>query len=143
MLCNVFMSLMLFYQSLYYELWTCPYLFLACYFWFWKSKSEAYSEPSRKLKMVPFAKIVNSWKPLTIFAKAPSYIFGFWIHLCKCCLSIVSASNYCTFFEKTFLNLFFLITVWCTAVWPTLREEKNTYQLRKSVCFKFSDKKFK
>ena len=40
---------------------------------------------------------------------------------------IVSASNYCAFFEKTFLNLFFLIAVWCTAVWPMLREEKNIY----------------
>ena len=31
-------------------------------------------------------------------------------------INIVSASNYCAFFEKTFLNLFFLIAVWCTAV---------------------------
>ena len=30
--------------------------------------------------------------------------------------SIVSASNYCAFFEKTFLNLFFLMAVRCTAV---------------------------
>ena len=29
--------------------------------------------------------------------------------------AIVSASNYCAFFKKTFLNLFFLITVRCTA----------------------------
>ena len=30
---------------------------------------EAYPEPSRKSKMKIFAKIVNSWKPLTIFLK--------------------------------------------------------------------------
>ena len=31
--------------------------------------SKEYSEPSRKSKVDPLAKIVNSWKPLTIFAK--------------------------------------------------------------------------
>ena len=31
--------------------------------------SEEYSEPSRTSKVDPLAKIVNSWKPLTIFAK--------------------------------------------------------------------------
>ena len=31
---------------------------------------EAYSEPSGTSKMEFFAKIVNGWKPLTIFAKS-------------------------------------------------------------------------
>ena len=39
-------------------------------------------------------------------------------------INIVIASNYCAFFEKTFLNLFFLIAVRHTAMRPTLSEEK-------------------
>ena len=35
-----------------------------------KSFSDAYSEPSRTSKMELFAKIVNGWKLLTIFAKS-------------------------------------------------------------------------
>ena len=31
-------------------------------------------------------------------------------------INIVSASNYCAFFEKTFLNLFYLVAVRCTAM---------------------------
>ena len=44
-----------------------PYLFLAYYCWFWKSKSEAHSKPSRTLQMDPFVEIVNSWEQLAIF----------------------------------------------------------------------------
>ena len=35
----------------------------------WSLVSEAYSEPSQRYKMELFAKIVNSWIPLTAFAK--------------------------------------------------------------------------
>ena len=39
--------------------------------------SEAYSEPGKTSKMKLFKKIVNSWKPVAIFAE--SFILDFWL----------------------------------------------------------------
>ena len=41
--------------------------------------AEAYSEPCQTTKMSIFTKIVNGWKPLTIFAK--SSIFDIWVEI--------------------------------------------------------------
>ena len=47
------------------------------------AKSEAYSEPSQTSKIEFFAKILNIFHTLTIFAKKqqPRYLTGFWIYL--------------------------------------------------------------